>query len=84
MRARVEARLYQLLTQGITLQQKDQLQRLLLVPEGDRVSLLDQIRPKTAGISWSGFLPYYFIADSTRWRLKSLSRCRILSGDGKD
>ena len=44
MRARVEARLYQLLTRGITLQQKDQLQRLLLVPEGDRVSLLDQIR----------------------------------------
>jgi len=44
VRARVEARLYQLLTRGITVQQKDQLQRLLLVPEGDRVSLLDQIR----------------------------------------
>jgi hypothetical protein len=44
VRARVEARLYQLLTRWITVQQKDQLQRLLLVPEGDRVSLLDQIR----------------------------------------
>jgi hypothetical protein len=44
VRARVEARLYQLLTRGITVQQKDQLQRLLLVPEGGRVSLLDRIR----------------------------------------
>jgi hypothetical protein len=44
VRARVEASLYQLLTRGITVQQRDQLQRLLLVPEGDRVSLLDQIR----------------------------------------
>jgi Domain of unknown function (DUF4158) len=51
VRARVEARLYQLLTRGITLQQKDQLQRLLLVPEGDRVSLLDQIRSGPTRIS---------------------------------
>ena len=51
VRARVEARLYQLLTQGITQQQKDQLQRLLLVPEGDRVSLLDQIRSGPTRIS---------------------------------
>jgi hypothetical protein len=32
-------------------QQKDQLQRLLLVPEGDRVSLLDQIRSGPTRIS---------------------------------
>ena len=44
VRARVEVRLYQLLTRGITVQQKDRLQRLLLVPEGGRVSLLDRIR----------------------------------------
>ena len=51
VRVRVEARLYKLLTRGITLQQKDQLQRLLLVPEGDRVSLLDQIRTGPTRIS---------------------------------
>src|ERR1700730_14830976 len=51
VRARVEAHLYQLLTREITLQQKDQLQRLLLVPEGDRVSLLDQIRSGPTRIS---------------------------------
>ena len=51
VRARVEAHLYRLLTRGITVQQKDQLQRLLLVPEGDRVSLLDQIRSGPTRIS---------------------------------
>jgi TnpA family transposase len=51
VRARVEARLYRLLTRGITVQQKDQLQRLLLVPEGDRGSLLDQIRSGPTRIS---------------------------------
>ena len=51
VRARVEARLYRLLTQGIGLQQKDQLQRLLLVPAGDRVSLFDQIRSGPTRIS---------------------------------
>jgi TnpA family transposase len=51
VRARVEARLYRLLTRGITMQQKDQLQRLLLVPEGDRVSVLDQIRSGPTRIS---------------------------------
>ena len=51
VRARVEAHLYQLLTRGITLQQEDQLQQLLLVPEGDRVSLLDQIRSGPTRIS---------------------------------
>jgi hypothetical protein len=39
------------LTRGISVQQKDQLQRLLLVPEGDRVSLLDQIRSGPTRIS---------------------------------
>jgi hypothetical protein len=51
VRARVEARLYRLLTRGISVHQKDQLQRLLLVPEGDRVSLLDQIRSGPTRIS---------------------------------
>jgi hypothetical protein len=51
VRARVEAHLYRLLTRGITVQQRDQLQRLLLVPEGDRVSLLDQIRSGPTRIS---------------------------------
>ena len=51
VRVRVEVRLYQQLKRGITLQQKDQLQRLLLVPEGDRVSLLDQIRSGPTRIS---------------------------------
>jgi hypothetical protein len=51
VRARVEARLYRLLTRGLTAQQKEQLQRLLLVPEGERVSLLDQIRSGPTHIS---------------------------------
>jgi Domain of unknown function (DUF4158) len=51
VRARVEARLWRLLTRGITAQQKDQLQRLLLVPEGDRVSSLDQLRSGPTRIS---------------------------------
>ena len=51
VRARVEARLYRLLSQELTAQQKEQLQRLLLVPEGDRVSLLDQIRSGPTRIS---------------------------------
>ena len=38
-------------TSAITLQQKDELQRLLLLPEGDRVSLLDQIRSGPTRIS---------------------------------
>jgi hypothetical protein len=37
---------------GITLQQKDQLQRLLLVPEGDRVSLLDAEMKAARQIVW--------------------------------
>jgi TnpA family transposase len=51
LRTRVEVRLYRLLSQGLTAQQKEQLQRLLLVPEGDRVSLLDQIRSGPTRIS---------------------------------
>jgi Domain of unknown function (DUF4158) len=51
VRARVEAHLYRLLTRGITVQERDQLQRLLLVPEGARVSLLDQIRSGPTRIS---------------------------------
>ena len=51
VRARVEAHLCRLLTRGITVQQRDQLQRLLLVPEGARVSLLDQIRSGPTRIS---------------------------------
>jgi hypothetical protein len=51
LRTRVEARLYQLLTRGLTAQQKEQLQRLLRVPEGERVSLLDRIRSGPTRIS---------------------------------
>ncbi|HEY6848641.1 MAG TPA: Tn3 family transposase [Terracidiphilus sp.] len=51
VRARVEARLYGLLSRGLTAQQKEQLQRLLLVPDGDRVSVLDQIRSGPTRIS---------------------------------
>jgi hypothetical protein len=51
LRARVEARLYRLLMRGITVQQKDQSLRLLLVPEGDRASLLEQLRSGLTRIS---------------------------------
>lgn len=51
VRTRVEARLYRLLTRGLTVPQKDQLQRLLLVPDGDRVSVLDQLRSGPTRIS---------------------------------
>ena len=51
VRTRVEFRFYRLLTRGLTVQQKGQLQRLLLVPDGDRVSVLDQIRSGPTRIS---------------------------------
>ena len=51
VRARVESRLWQLLTRGITTHQKHQLQQLLQVPENGRVSFLDQIRSGPTRIS---------------------------------
>lgn len=44
VRGRVEARLYRLLGRGISPDQQAQLEELLVVPEGRRTSLLDQLR----------------------------------------
>lgn len=44
LRSRVEARLWKLLTQGISMTQQARLQALLEVPEGTRKSQLDRLR----------------------------------------
>jgi hypothetical protein len=51
VRRRVEERLWRLLGQGITAEQKSQIDRLLTVPSGSRTSPLDQLRSGPVTIS---------------------------------
>jgi TnpA family transposase len=51
LRTRVEARLWRLLGQGLTVAQQARLQDLLAVQEGSRTSLLDQLRSGPTRIS---------------------------------
>ena len=44
LRSRVEARLWKLLTQSVSMTQQARLQALLEVPEGTRKSQLDRLR----------------------------------------